>query len=148
MKKILKNYAGFTLIELLVVVAIIAILSVIGMALFTTAQSNARDGRRRSDIDAIAAALEVNKVSPSLTYTALAGTQFASGTIPADPTTNKKYCYTASIATPAIWTTACVAPWTDVSSATVVPGSGVSLWTVCASLESGSGSVYCKSSSQ
>ncbi len=145
MKKILKNYAGFTLIELLVVVAIIAILSVIGMALFTTAQSNARDGRRRSDIDAIAAALEVNKVSPSLTYTALAGTQFASGTIPADPTAGKKYCYDDSIATPAAWSTVCAAPWSDVSS-TPVPGSGVSSWTVCASLESGS--VYCKSSSQ
>lgn len=44
---------GFTLIELLVVISIIAILSIIGITVFTTVQKNARDVRRKSDLNAI-----------------------------------------------------------------------------------------------
>lgn len=50
---------GFTLVELLVVVAIIAILSVVGMTIFTGVQKSARDAKRRADIDAISKAFEV-----------------------------------------------------------------------------------------
>lgn len=53
--------SGFTLIELMVVVSIIAFLAVIGVAAFSNAQAQARDGRRRADVDAIAAALESNR---------------------------------------------------------------------------------------
>lgn len=53
---------GFTLVELLVVISIIAILSVIGMVVYTGAQQKARDARRRADIDAIAKAMEQYKV--------------------------------------------------------------------------------------
>lgn len=50
---------GFTLVELLVVIAIIAVLSVIGITVFSGIQKNARDARRRADIDAIAKAFEI-----------------------------------------------------------------------------------------
>ncbi|MEX0621385.1 MAG: prepilin-type N-terminal cleavage/methylation domain-containing protein [Candidatus Woykebacteria bacterium] len=49
---------GFTLIELLIVIAIIAILISIGLAAFTRAQSQARDGQRKADIETIRGALE------------------------------------------------------------------------------------------
>lgn len=54
-------HKGFTLIELLVVISIIAILSVIGITVFSNVQKGARDAKRRGDIDAIAKALEIYK---------------------------------------------------------------------------------------
>ncbi len=48
---------GFTLIELLVVIAIIAILSVIGFTVFTNVQKNARDAKRKLDLDALSKAV-------------------------------------------------------------------------------------------
>ncbi len=39
------NKKGFTLIELLIVIAIIAILSTVGMLVFGNVQKNARDAR-------------------------------------------------------------------------------------------------------
>lgn len=56
MKKI-KN--GFTLVELLVVVAIIGILVAISLAAFSQTKKNARDLKRKSDLEQIRASIEV-----------------------------------------------------------------------------------------
>lgn len=80
------NKKGFTLVELLVVITIIAILSVIGMAVFTGVQKNARDSRRKSDISAMSKALETKFDQTTGKYpTALANTDFSTGIIPDDP---------------------------------------------------------------
>lgn len=81
------NRRGFTLIELMVVVTIIAFLSVIGMAAFTNVQAQARDGRRRADIDAIATAMETNRSGApgSEKYPAYDEAIFANNQKPYDP---------------------------------------------------------------
>lgn len=88
---LVKVNKGFTLIELLVVIAIIAILSTIGLTLFNGAQQNARDARRKSDIDAIAAALEGKRSPGTVSYSVISGTDFSAGAVPADSTT-AQYC--------------------------------------------------------
>lgn len=111
----LKEKQGFTLVELLVVVTIIAILATIGIVIFTDAQKNARDARRKADIDAIAKALEANKAVASTTYTVLATTQFSGGLIPEDSSTvtNPQYCVTES--------TTVTVPLVDFANATTWP---------------------------
>ncbi len=100
-----KSAHGFTLIELLVVVAIIAILSVIGITVFSGVQRNARDARRRADIDAISTAMEANYNSTAGTYAALSAGFFAGNTIPTDPGT---YTYLVTVPTGSKSFTACV----------------------------------------
>lgn len=87
MKKILPASKGFTLIELMVVVTIIAFLSVIGIVAFTNAQKQARDGRRRADIESIATALESNFNPATGFYAPLTDNMFAGGKQPKDPGT-------------------------------------------------------------
>lgn len=82
---------GFTLVELLVVITIIAILAIIGITAFTGAQKTARDGRRRSDIDSIAKAMETRYNPATGQYVALDVSFFASNAIPVDPSTNAVY---------------------------------------------------------
>jgi len=63
------NKKGFTLIELLVVISIIAILSSVGMVVFSGVQKQARITKRVQDLKAIQTALEIyfqtNKIYPS-----------------------------------------------------------------------------------
>lgn len=88
-KLLTNNYLGFTLVELLVVVSIIAILSVVGIAVFGNVQSRARDARRTADLDSISKALETNFTNG--TYPVVSNTMFSSGSIPTDPRTNGNY---------------------------------------------------------
>lgn len=61
MKKLLrskKSQLGFTLIELLIAVSIIIILITIGAVSYSTANRNARDAQRKTDLRRVSAALE------------------------------------------------------------------------------------------
>lgn len=148
-----KSARGFTLIELLVVISIIAVLSVIGIALYTNAQKNARDTARRADIDAISKALEVNKGAGG--YAVLSSAYFAKKVVPLVDLQNLPYCINSVANTqpadPAVWTTiSCPANYIAVAENTTPLGTSgsISAWKVCTSLESGSGSVFCKTNSQ
>lgn len=84
---------GFTLVELLVVISIIAILSVIGITIFSSAQKSARDSKRRADIDSIAKALEIHYGEcASAVYCNLQNSDFNSGGIPSDPLDGQSKC--------------------------------------------------------
>lgn len=167
MKKFLPQ-KGFTLIELLVAIAIIAILSTMGIVYFANSQKNARDARRRSDVDAIANALETNKTPGQNTYNPLAANQFSSGAVPVDSGNNlSAYCIsydTAGGATPPSvptgWTNATDCPANPLAAGTrtaytAIPNSGgtppstAASWTVCALLENGGTTTqYCRTSTQ
>lgn len=124
MKKILPISRGFTLIELLVVITIIAFLAVIGIVAFGNAQAQARDGRRRADLDAIATAMEANRDPLAGIYKRCAADQatiYANGVLPVDPINGSyggvSYGYTTSTCDTANQTT----------------------YSVCARLEKGNG---------
>lgn len=152
----IKASQGFTLVELMIAIAIIAILATVGLTIYSGIQKNARDARRRADVDAIAKAFETNKASNAETYKALTVAMFASGSIPTDP--SRSYCADGTPATgdalaadPAAWTsTDCK----DAAGATIldgivsatVPADTSYKWKVCASLESGT--VFCKANQQ
>lgn len=150
--KSINNPKGFTLIELLIVVTIIGVLMVIAIVIFGNVQPGARDARRRSDLDAIGKALETAKGGLE-TYLALANAQFASGVVPADPSSpTRVYCAWSTTANPPViqgnpapWTTTCVAPYV-----TLAPGQPLNLstaWKVCTSMEGAAG-VVCRQSQQ
>lgn len=92
MKKFLST-KGFTLVELLVVITIIAILATIGFTVFSGAGAKARDAKRKTDIDQIAKAYEVNYDPVAATYPILAPGNFTSGAIPTPPTTQEGTSY-------------------------------------------------------
>lgn len=114
---------GFTLVELLVVVAIIAILSAVGVTVYSNIQLQTKNEKRKADIQAIHKALEIYKsnyglypgtngqscggtggcptTAPSDTsaWTALVGgsSYYSSGASPVDPinasSNGKSYTY-------------------------------------------------------
>ncbi len=107
---------GFTLVELLIVIAILSILSTLGLANFQTARSKARDLTRKSDLQSIAKSLEAyandHRGYPLSDATELTivcknggvtcdfGTSFTDNQdtiylveIPADPFTSQSYAY-------------------------------------------------------
>lgn len=149
---------GFTLVELLVAITILAVLSIVAITIFSNVQKNARDTRRRGDIDAIAKALEVNKDPTASTYKNLTAAQFSSGAIPQDTTVSKYCVLTASAvgappAKPTIWdssSTCPTSPTSYIQVSTTNPENASGSWTVCARLENDTGTppVYCASSVQ
>ncbi len=160
--------SGFTLVELLVVISIIAILAVMGITVFSGVQKNARDAKRKGDIDAIAKALEVNK---STSYQSPQGAQFASGNAPYDPLQsgisdwNPKTCGTKT-GTAGDYTSICWYCYNNPSKSPRNPlgpgvcqsvdgsvgdanwGSNITTWIICANLEGNNPNYYCKSNQQ
>lgn len=55
----MQSKRGFTLVELLVAVSIIALLTTIGMIVYSSVQIKARDARRKSDLQSLRLALEL-----------------------------------------------------------------------------------------
>lgn len=101
--------AGFTLIELLTVLSIIAILTTIISVNLTSARKQARDVRRKTDVQAIQSAIELyanangGKVPVSITASSSSsGTNWITdvglllylSTIPVDPINTSPYYYT------------------------------------------------------
>lgn len=56
---------GFTLVELLVVAVIICLLAVTGIISYTSINTNARDSRRKADLEQIRVALEMYRTNNS-----------------------------------------------------------------------------------
>lgn len=136
---------GFTLIELLVVISIIAILSVIGITIFTGVQKNARDSRRKVDIESISKSMETNYNEQTGVYIPLAVTMFASGVIPTDPAPSAtclggpcRYCVKSSAAN-------CGADLTAEPTVAVGQPAGGSSYRICANLEAGTPTFFCRS---
>ncbi|MBI4038183.1 prepilin-type N-terminal cleavage/methylation domain-containing protein [Candidatus Daviesbacteria bacterium] len=154
MRKFLPTSRGFTLIELLVVVSIIAILSVIGITVFSGVQKNARDAKRRGDIDAISKAMEVhygkfdvgkypglcaNSPFPTYSYNCSNPDWFVDSSLPLDPQTaaSVRYCWTAS------------GTCNNSTGTALGPGQppyNQNTWIICATLEAGG--TYCKANQQ
>lgn len=102
---------GFTLLELMIVVAIIGVLSTITVFAVSQARQNARDVKRKSDLEAIRVALEIFKSdcnsypttgqipsTPGNSFSTLStcagGAQVVLQKWPDDPTTGNDYSYT------------------------------------------------------
>lgn len=157
-----KSSLGFTLVELLVAITIIAVLAAVGVVVFGGVQAKARDSRRSQDLVAVANALEGKRVAGTIYYTALANSDFATGSVPADPRgTTQKYCFWGStdvppvpaIAKPAAaavnWTS-CTGPSADytavIGAAVPTDTTKVTSWIICAKQESVTDGVECVSS--
>lgn len=117
--------AGFTLIEILVSATIIAVLTAIGLVSFSIANRNARDAKRKADLEQVRAALEIYR-SDNTSYPASANFTTMIGVI-------SEYTTSATIADPKN-TPPYVYDYTQA-------GSGAS-YTLCATLES-TGAAYC-----
>lgn len=100
---IVNKSKGFTLIELLITISVIAILSVIGMVVYTSVLKQGRDSKRQSDLRAIQSALEQYRSDEGhyprpLTLTQGNSLTGSSGRvyltqIPGDPTGSPGYLY-------------------------------------------------------
>lgn len=94
---------GFTLVELLVVISIIAVLSAIGLVIYSNVIKQGRDSKRQSDLRVIQSALE-QYYADQFSYpdNITAGTPLSAGgktylnQIPGDSNPSKNYYYARS----------------------------------------------------
>lgn len=115
----MKIKSGFTLIELLVAITIVAILSTVGLTMYSVARSNARDAKRITDVNNINKAFEVRYRSGL--YEAPSASWFESG-YPLDPTNDATYYYI----------------WSGLAKG-AYPTTAASTYTICAKLENSTG---------
>jgi len=57
-----KKKKGFTLVEMLVAATIAALLAAVGLVSYRTANRNARDARRKADLEQVRAAMELARI--------------------------------------------------------------------------------------
>lgn len=166
----MRSARGFTLIELLVVISIIAILSVIGLAAYSTTQASARDGRRRAEVEQLGRSIETAKDGvtgiykyDSTDFTADFGRTSAAQLLAYTDPQSIPYCIRTATTTgvsstvPADWTNGtCPTNYVTLSSSVVRPGtpaannlynSDVKSWVLCTHLERSS-TPYCVNSTQ
>lgn len=161
MKKYLpqiNNQKAFTLIELLVVIAIIAIISVVAVSLFSNVQSDARDGKRRAELESIANVLEVNKQTAG--YVAPQAANFGGGNFPGGSTTramdpsNYPYCIAAPTAADPVATNFTTTPTCTATGFALIDGTAFTStnqpsYKICTRLENrGTATVFCRTNVQ
>jgi prepilin-type N-terminal cleavage/methylation domain-containing protein len=167
-QRFLSDKKGFTLIELLVTIAIIAIISVVAVALFGNIQANARDGKRKAELESIANALEVNKDTTTGFYTKPVKGQFGGGVWPGQTATSGTaaldpqqfpYCILTATNGTSPTGTSVVTGWSTTPTCATTNGgsmindglaafSSVNAWTICTRLEQGGGTAFCRSNVQ
>lgn len=98
----MRRVKGFTLIELLIVITIIAILSSVGLVTYTSFVKNARDAKRKSDMNFIQSALEQyhsdqkyypDSLTPGSPLKSPDEKRVYLNEIPTDPKDSPQYCY-------------------------------------------------------
>ncbi len=85
--------SGFTLLEIIIVMAIIGLLTTLGLASYQSTNKRARDGKRQADLEQMRTALEIARSdSEANTYPATLGELQTGGylTVPTDP---RKFVY-------------------------------------------------------
>ncbi len=100
MTRLTSKNDGFTLIELLVAMTIVAVLMGLSLVSYQGARKSARDGRRKTDLEEVRAALEMCRTDDG-SYPALplvSGDDIVCGTvtymtIPDDPIPDQRYYY-------------------------------------------------------
>lgn len=124
-----KTNSGFTMIELLVVATIIIVLTTIGLVSYSQANQNARNGKRRTDLETVRQALVLYRTDAgsypnTASWATMVSTieDYLANTTVTDPKNTGAYVY-------------------DYETI----DSGIT-FTVCATLEPDPGTAYCVSS--
>lgn len=127
---------GFTLVELMIVIAIIGILSSLGLNSYTSIQQRARDAQRKSDVQQIRIALEVirsdyDSYPSTAVYDAVTcktafivnGNTYMQS-LPCDPTLATRYIYSSIAPGSSYSLVACLENTNDKDATTPYAGCG------------------------